>query len=58
MDQDNLHPDKVPLAFGIKISHTHTHTHTHFTTPRDRHGFSSDHPIACFMILWKFPMPI
>jgi len=45
MDQDNLHPDKVPLAFGIKISHTHTH----FTTP-DRHGFSSDHPIACFMI--------
>jgi len=29
MDQDNLHPDKVPLAFGIKISHTHTHTLHH-----------------------------
>jgi len=25
MDQDNMHPDKVPLAFGIKIEpHHHT----------------------------------
>jgi len=33
-----MHPDKVSLAFGIKIS---PHHHTPFTTPRDWHGFTS-----------------
>jgi len=32
-----MHPDKVPLAFEIKIS---PHHHTPFTTPRDWHGFT------------------
>jgi len=30
-----MHPDKVPLAFGIKID---PHHHTPSTTPRDWHG--------------------
>jgi len=30
-----MHPDKVPLAFGIKID---PHHHTPSTTPRDWNG--------------------
>jgi len=36
--QDTMHPDKVPLAFGIKIA---PHHHIPFTIPRDWHGFIS-----------------
>jgi len=38
-----MHPDKVPLAFGIKTS---PHHHTPSTTPRDWHGFISVSLIA------------
>jgi len=38
-----MHPDKVPLAFGIKIA---PHHHTPFTIPRDWHGFISVSLIA------------
>jgi len=33
-----MHPDKVPLAFGIKIA---PHHHTPFAIPGDWHGFIS-----------------
>jgi len=38
-----MHPDKVPLAIGIKIS---PHHHTPFTMPRDWHGFTAVSLIA------------
>jgi len=41
--QDTMHPDKVPLAFGIKIA---PHHHIPFTIPRDWHGFISVSLIA------------
>jgi len=43
VEQYTIHPYKVALAFGIKIS---PHLHTHFTIPRDWHGFISVSLIA------------
>jgi len=47
-----MHPDKVPLAFGIKIAPHHTP----FTIPGDWHGFISVSLISGLIweiILWK-----
>jgi len=39
-----MHPDKYPLAFGIKISPYH---YIPFTIPRDWHGFSLIAVLIC-----------
>jgi len=58
--QDTMDPDKVPMAFGIKIT---PHHHTPFTIHRDWHGFISVSLIAGLICIerlsyGKYPMPI
>jgi len=55
-----MHPDKIPLAFGIKMV---PHHHTPFTISRDWDGFISLSLIAGLICIerwsyWKYPMPI
>jgi len=51
-----MHPDKVPLAFGIKI---YPHHHTPLTIPRDWHGFISVSLIAGLICIYgKYPTSI